>query len=263
MTVHTPVPALPRAVLRGRELFDPAAPGRIGYEWSEGVIGDLRGILAEPSAFPCTFARRAFKANQLHYLFAGSPFDAAERARVRQGLIEYLDYMDGLTGIEESMNALVIAFEPDSSPLPAEAYHQRAWMVMQDWIDNDPSPWPGDVPSDPHAAFWSLCFRGVPLFVNVSNPAHETRRSRNLGRSLVLVTQPRAGFDRVADDTPEGDKIRNHIRALMAAYDGIPAPEELGTYHRGDLEWVQYALLETNAERQDRCPLRMRAGREA
>lgn len=226
------------------------------YPWGHSVLNDLTHTLSDDNAFPCTFARHAFKSGQLHYLFTGSPFDKQARLRVRKGLLQYLTHMDGLSGIEESMQALIIFFEPDVSPLSADAYHQRAWMIMQDWIDHDPLPWPQDIPLDPNMSFWSLCFRGVPLFVNVSSPAQQIRRSRNIGRSLALVTQPRAGFDRVAGNTAKGNKMRHYIRKLMHEYDGIPAPEELGTYHRGDLEWWQYTLQENNATRKDQCPLK-------
>jgi FPC/CPF motif-containing protein YcgG len=241
-----------------KEAFDPNHPIHKEYPWIPLVLADLTQTLSNQKEFPCTFARHAFKADQLHYLFAGSPFDRDARYRIRQGLLQYLEHMDGLSGIEESMQALIVFFEPDDSPLSADGYHQRAWMIMQDWIDHDPKPWPQDIPLNPSSPFWSLCFRGVPLFVNVSSPAHEIRRSRNIGRSLALITQPRAGFDRVAGNTVKGNKIRHLIRELMHEYDGIPAPGELGTYHRGDLEWWQYTLQETNVTRRDRCPLKMK-----
>lgn len=239
------------------EAFDSHHPIHETYPWINTVLTDISHILSEPNVFPCTFAKHAFKAQQLHYLFTGSPFDKLARERVRKGLLHYLQHMDSLSGLEESMQALLILFEPDASPLSAEAYHQRAWMIMQDWMDHDPSPWPNHIPLEPTSPFWSLCFRGVPLFVNVSSPAHKRRKSRNIGRSLALITQPRAGFDRVAGNTDKGNKIRHLIRELMHEYDGMSAPHELGTYHRGDLEWWQYTLQETNDKRRDSCPLKI------
>lgn len=247
--------AIDAAVLDHKSAFNSSNPVHEAYPWALHSLDALGSILHAPSAFPCTFSRHAFKTGKLLYLLAGSPFDQRERVRVRQGLLEYLALLDSLSGIEEAMRALVVLFEPESPRLSVDTYHMQAWMVMQDWIDNDPLPWPSTIPRDPHSPYWSLCFRGVPLFVNVSTPAHSTRRSRNLGPSLALVTQPRAGFDRVAGDTPEGDKVRAHIRRLMADYDEVPAPGELGTYGRGDLEWCQYTLLEHNTPRADRCPL--------
>jgi FPC/CPF motif-containing protein YcgG len=243
-------------VLTHDEVFDSRSEIYHTYPWARQSLLALKQILGEPSAFPCTFARRAFKSKKLRYLIAGWPFDKDERRRVREGLLDYLSLCDTLSGIAEWMTALLILFQPEPVPLTVEAYHQQAWMIMQDWINNDPEPWPDDIPRDPHQPMWSLCFRGVPLFVNVSCPTHVARNSRNLGPSLVLVTQPRAGFDRVAGNTSEGAKVRQRIRDLVDKYDApLPWPRELGTYHKGELEWPQYAIKDDNKPRTDRCPL--------
>lgn len=231
------------------------SPDAAAYAWAKESLADFGSYLEEPSKFPCNFARAAYRTHSLHFIFAGSDTDPLELARVRQGLREYLETVSSLTGIEESMNALAILFKPDATEQSLASYHQTAWQVMQDWIDNDPQAWPQDIPTDPEAPFWSLCFAGVPIFVNVSAPAHHRRKSRNLGQSLALITQPRAGFDLVGGPTPEGDRARQRIRAQVELYDGEPSPDVLGTYHRGDLEWKQYVLTETNAEHLSRCPL--------
>ena len=109
---------------------------------------------------------------------------------------------------------------------------------------------------------WSLCFQDVPIFVNVSCPAHVRRRSRNLGPSLAFITRC-AGFDRVAGATPKAMPFAPD-RQLMHDYDGMPAPDDLGTFTRSEnREWWQYMLLEENGPRTDKCPLRSRAGNEA
>ena len=229
------------------------------YPWAKASLEDFSSYLREPSKFPCNFARTAFRTNTLHFVFAGSDSDPLELARVRQGLREYLKTVSVMTGIEESMNVLVILFKPEVEEQALDHYHRTAWHVMQDWVDNDPEPWPPEIPTDPEQPFWSLCFAGVPLFINVSAPAHRHRKSRNLGRSLALVTQPRAGFDLLAGPTPEGDKVRQRIRRQVEQYDGQPAPDVVGTYHRGDLEWKQYVFTDTNDEKLTRCPLHIDA----
>jgi FPC/CPF motif-containing protein YcgG len=138
-------------------------------------------------------------------------------------------------------------------------YHRQAWGVLQYLHHNDPHPWPPDLTTDPDDPLWSFCFAGVPLFINVSCPAHRRRQSRNLGPSLVLVLQPRHGFDGVGGAHVKGDEVRKKIRALIEQFDGQPAAPELGTYSRTEnREWWQYALLEGNGPRTDRCPLRIR-----
>jgi FPC/CPF motif-containing protein YcgG len=227
------------------------------FPWAAEVYREYSRIMEGP--FPCLFARRAHQNEQILYLLAGSPDAPEQRRRVRQGMLEYLAVTDRLTGMAASMNALTILFEPERPMLSVEEYHRQAWSVMQDWIDHDPMPWPASIPTDAEDPLWSLCFRGVPVFVNVSCPAHVLRRSRNVGPSLALVTQPRAGFDLVAGPGTRGDAIREAIRRLMNAYDDIPAPDDLGTYTRTDnREWLQYVLREDNHPRTDRCPLRIR-----
>lgn len=228
------------------------------YPWAKASLEDFSTYLREPSKFPCHFARTAFRTYTLHFVFAGSDTDPLELARVRQGLGEYLHTVSKLSGIEESMNVLAVLFKPNTDQTLAQ-YHETAWRVMQDWIDNDPQPWPQEIPTDPEEPFWSLCFAGVPLFVNVSAPAHVRRKSRNLGQSLAMVTQPRAGFDLVSGPTAEGDKVRQRIRAQVELYDGQPPPDVVGTYHRGDLEWKQYVFTESNDEHLGQCPLHVGA----
>jgi FPC/CPF motif-containing protein YcgG len=245
-----------RVVLDHDSAFEWAAMQTLDHDWAHDSLREFSGILEGQPGFPCNFARAAFRKKQLYYMFCGTRADPLELARMRAGLLQYLDDISGLTGIEESMHALIILMKPQDKSTSVVEDHRTAWHIMQDWVDHDPAEWPADIPTDPNQPYWSLCFNGVPLFVNVSSPAHVRRRSRNLGRSLVLVTQPRAGFDLVAGPTPEGNGVRERIRAAMERYDGMPAPDVLGHYHLGDLEWNQYALTETNEEKLTGCPLK-------
>jgi FPC/CPF motif-containing protein YcgG len=103
-----------------------------------------------------------------------------------------------------------------------------------------------------------MCFNGMPLFFNMSNPAHRVRRSRNLGGHFALVVNPRERFDVFAGDTPSGRRVRANIRKRIERYDGTPHSWQLGSYGDGALEWRQYGLIEENAERADRCPFAFR-----
>lgn len=152
-----------------------------------------------------------------------------------------------------------MVFHPERVAAPSVAsYHQIAWSVLQFWHDVDPAPWPGTVAKDPHTPHWTMCFLGVQIFVNISNPAHRRRRSRNLGPALTLVINPRERFDKVAGDTPAGWKIRQRIRERIEAYDGLAHSPALGSYEAGEIEWRQYGLMESNEPRTDRCPFKMR-----
>ena len=150
---------------------------------------------------------------------------------------------------------LLMVFNPAHVKADSVAgYHAMGWDVLQYWHDNDPKPWPGNVSLDPHTSYWSMCFSGVQIFVNMSNPAHVVRKSRNLGHAMTFVINPRERFDMVAGDNPQGRKIREMVRERIEIYDSLPHSPALGSYEAGEIEWWQYGLTETNEPRLDRCP---------
>jgi N-omega-hydroxy-L-arginine synthase len=105
-----------------------------------------------------------------------------------------------------------------------------------------------------------MCFAGMQLFVNMSSPAHARRHSRNLGRHLLFIINPRERFDVVAGETPEGARVRQVIRDRAAAYDGMSHAPALGKYLKGQLEWPQYALPDDNETTPAACPFHQRDG---
>ena len=225
--------------------------------WAPHALHGFSQVM-EDETFPCMFARSAYRRGMLLVLFAESPTDPVSLESVRDGLTEYLEVLRTCRPVDAELTVFNILFKPDM-PVPSLAVHQdQAWGVLQYLHEHDPSTWPTSVPIDPDDPLWSFSFAGVPLFINVSSPAHRERRSRNLGPSLVLVVQPREGFDGVGGPHIKGDHIRARIRELIQAYDGQAAAAELGTYPRQEnREWQQYALPDRNTERADRCPLRL------
>ncbi|MEU7282083.1 YqcI/YcgG family protein [Streptomyces sp. NPDC045431] len=74
---------------------------------------------------------------------------------------------------------------------PFVSLHAFGWHVLQELHRVDPAPWPAGVARRPESEAWSMCFNGMPLFCNMSNPAHRVRRSRHLGGSLNAQTAVR------------------------------------------------------------------------
>lgn len=234
-----------------------ATTGRIP-EWYRDVFADLAARLTPPSTFPCTFSQNAFSRGLVRFAFVEA-LDAKGLARLREDLASYIGEARAWNGQVNAAHPLIVAFSHDAVPPGTLEEHQAAgWRVLQDWLDHDPTSWPGEVSFEPTAPFWSMCHDGMQLFVNMSSPAHEKRQSRNLGRHFVFVVNPRERFDVVAGDTPDGRRVRKVIRDRAEAYDGMPHAPQLGLFEKGELEWVQYALPDTNAPAPAGCPIKPR-----
>jgi FPC/CPF motif-containing protein YcgG len=234
------------------------ADGYAGPAWHKQVAGDLAARLTPPSAFPCTFSQNAFRRGLVDFIFVES-LDDAGRAQLRGDMLDYIAAARAWDGQVNTARPLVVAFSREAARADSvEGYHRIGWEVLQDWHDNDPSPWPEGVARDPAAPYWSMCFGGLQLFVNFSSPAHRQRKSRNLGAHFLFIINPRERFDVVAGDGPDGNRVRQVIRERAEAYDGIPHAPELGMYQKGELEWWQYGVSDDNSPRTDGCPLKMR-----
>lgn len=224
--------------------------------WSDHVYQEIKTTLSNPD-FPCVFAKEAMKRDAISFCWLDNSNVQVDRPTAAKAIGTYLDRCSSLPPIESLLETLLIVFKPTNEIQSLDSYHKQAWAFLQWLNDHDEKAWPADIPTDPNDPLWSFCFAGVPLFVNVSAPAHAVRRSRNLCSALTLVIQPRANFDLVAGhDHPKGELVREQIRRRMDAFDLIDSPEELGTYGKSEnREWHQYVLKESNEPRQDKCPL--------
>ena len=214
--------------------------GRLAYQSFVSIITN--------EGFPCFYAGSAYAKGHLCYAFGDTINNPAEWANLRQALEGYVARVTAMPALEAMMSPIVMFLKPGDN-FTVDHYVHHAWNFIQYLHDHDPEPWPAGVPTDPQNMDWSFCFGGIQLFVNVSTPAHSTRKSRNLGTALVLVIQPRDGFDTIRG------KVRGHIRQRIQAFDGIPASRYLGTYGKGDsLEWEQYHLPDNDSPTLGKCP---------
>ncbi|GAA0273349.1 YqcI/YcgG family protein [Streptomyces polychromogenes] len=225
--------------------------------WRRDAFEDIASRLTDPG-FPCVFSRNAFRKKLVKFIFV----EGSGRKGIRHlgaGLKDYVELSRDWDGALDTAYPLVVVFSADSVTADSvERYHAFGWWVLQELHAIDPTPWPEGVDKDPQSEAWSMCFHGMPLFINMSSPAHQVRRSRNLGRHFALVINPRERFDVFAGDTPSGRKVRSNIRGRIARYDGTPHAQQLGSYGTGALEWMQYGLVEENRERADVCPFAFR-----
>lgn len=224
--------------------------------WPLEAFTQIKQVACHPD-FPCYFAAKAFDSGGQRFLFCDSADSQESLDQIAKRTVEYLDIVGGKSGWEALATIMFVVFKPLSPRASLEEYHAQGWKVLEFLHSHDPKPWPKDIPTDIEDPGWTFCYNGVPLFINMSCPAHENRRSRNVGESFALILQPRAGFDEVAGNNPKGNQVRRTIRARIGRYDTIGPSPALGSYGDGaTLEWKQYALQDTNEQKSAQCPLR-------
>lgn len=230
-----------------------------GDDWHRAVLKDIGARLADEPDFPCLFSKNAFEKKLLKFIFVEAVSDDGLHA-LGAGLTEYVELSRDWDGSLNTAYPLVVAFSLSvTRSFSAEGYDAFGWHLLQRLHEIDPAPWPESVGTDPDSASWSMCFNGMPIFCNMSHPAHTARRSRNLGDHFLFIINPRERFDVVAGDTPSGRKVRANIRSRIARYDGMPHCPQLASYGVGGVEWWQYSIADANVERTDKCPFRLLA----
>lgn len=230
------------------------------HHWTHKTIEHFKETLANPD-FPCLFGRKAVIARTCHIVFAQAARLADDMA---QGLAEYIRTIEPIPLKQRIGNPLLVFLEtsPDTSLMEQQAL---AWNVLRQVHVRDPQPWPAQVPQDPHDARWSFCFAGMPLFINMNFPAHRQMKSRNLGKHIAFVINPRESFDEVASaSTESGQRIRARIRERVHHYNDGVMPDSLGFFGQDDnFEWKQYQLQEPGSLNPARCPFHAHATPES
>lgn len=225
-----------------------------GKDWHRVVFSDIESRLGDNPGFPCVFSKNAFQKGLLRFIFVDS-IDREGIQHLAEGLTEYVEISNGWNGSLNTAYPLIVAFSLDAIKAQSvDDYHTFGWKVLQKLHEVDPAPWPTGVGKDPDSPSWSMCFNGMPIFCNMSHPAHRVRQSRNLGKHFLFIINPRERFDVVAGDSPSGRKTRSNIRNRILHYDGISHCPQLASYGAGGIEWWQYDIAEDNIERADKCP---------
>ena len=234
------------------------------FSWAHPLFEQFATRFAAPagteSGFPCIFAHKVFAMQNMQFLLLPFVADSGDYDYpvLHRGLRTYLQEALTWDGNISTAEPLLVLFEPHPTVRETADYERVFLEAMQYLIDHDEHAWQGHMPKDPNAEFWTMCFLGVPLFINVSHPNHLNRRSRNLCDTLTFVINPRERFDKVAGNDHKGHVIRQRIRANIDIYDRIPHSQYLGHYQAGELEWPQYMLPTDNEAPPLQCPLRFK-----
>lgn len=207
--------------------------------------------------FPCLFARKAQKQESIRFLFVRE--NCLEQDLV-DGVSQYLRFVKN-TELKERLYSPLVVFFQNSFVGDLKAEHEFAWRAIQQLHENDAYSWPEDIATSPDSPEFTFCFQGIQLFINISCPSHSSMRSRNLGRQVTLVINPRENFDHVAGaHSVSGLKIREKIRNRVQQFNDGLSPPTLGFYGDEDsLEWRQYQLEEPGGLYASVCPLKIRS----
>lgn len=180
-------------------------------EWMITTYSDFRNSLLDDSApYPCYFAVEAEKNGLIRYIFAESAYDTHELLNIRDGVYEYIKSYKSIG----KRTTLVIFFKPSENELRAEDYKKQFWNVVKFLNENDPEPWPSEIPKDPNHPEWEFCFGGDPIFLVCRAPFYSDRKSRFTANGLEITMQPRGTLDDITADTKLGQQScpsKNHI----------------------------------------------------
>lgn len=231
-----------------------------GYGWGRDQIEAIvEKFDAEPgteNGFPCIFAHNAFKRELVHFSLVPLLEDNTYDLQVfEKDLCEYLALCDQWDGNINSHHPLLVVFQAMKTGQTTQFFEQIFYQSLQHLIDVDDVDWPSSIKLDADHHSWTMCYKGTEIFINVSHPNHDNRRSRNLGEGLVFVLNPRQRFDVVAPATKQGHLIAEKIRKNIDIYDHIPRTDLLGSYALDEHQWKQYMLPDDNDSEPLKCPL--------
>lgn len=200
-----------------------------------------RRMLDRERQFPCVFGVDALSRGTLRFAFVPSGDEASSHAA--QALREFVEIAPDLG----HRTSLVAFFEHSRALADLEDHRRYFWWLLQRIHEQDPSPWPTEIPTETEDPKWEFSFAGMPMFVVANTPAHQKRASRYFDY-FCITFQPRFVFDDIAESSPQGRNARKIIRGRLRSYDSVPPTPLLGSYGAaGNREWMQYFLDDENA----------------
>lgn len=251
----------------------PRAIDTDGGEWSSRLLlGRNRGGAQVPAwlesawetfretvqdrRYPCFFGGHAYRANAIYHSFVSNA-DAGHLPETLRFFLENCRH--------HPLANLAVFFEPsDESHAQCSA---RFWAQLQAIQDADTAfeYTEGDIGTeDPDTPMWEFTYCGVQMFVVGFSPTYRRRRSRNIGRCMVMLFQPRSVFGGEGADAEIDDRTRAVIRERILAWDGMAHHPALGSYgDEGNREWKQYFLPDNDDGPIGGCPLKSRLNRGA
>ncbi|KAI9696224.1 MAG: hypothetical protein M1836_005777 [Candelina mexicana] len=234
-------------ILKKLQVEQKYSPGTWQRQAYEDFISILLGRGYGIKPYPCIYAARGYRANELHFLFLHSE-DPSEPRNVRLVATALRGYLNvaHATGLHTTL--VILAPRVDDRPVPKtmDDYRRDYWLFAKRLRTLDTKPWPDNVPEDTTSDSWCWCFDGVPCFMGVMTPAHEKRQTR-YAKNLCIVYQPKWIFVELFNTQEKRDSAATRVRNLMVDYDKVPiSPDVLNQRMPGYSEASQHFLLDEN-----------------
>jgi len=229
-------------ILAGRVTGAAATPPA----WLDASYATFHEIVMNPQ-YPCFFGTMAERRGEMFYTFVNG--------QDLRALPETMRTFAELAALDAyRKHNIAVFFEPDPEPLTHALYHQWFWSILQHLHDVDPDQ-EAHLQPEPSDGDWEFSYAGLQMFVVCACPSFRARHSRNLGRGMVLLFQPRAVFVDTITNKVIGREARHQVRKRLETWDDVSAHPDLGFYgDPGNLEWKQYFLDDANVRADDRCP---------
>jgi uncharacterized protein len=233
------------ALLLAKEDFDGS---RLIPSW---VRDDYSAFSAKVTTrgFPCHFGTIAETKGELRYTYATRNDLSTLPATLGE-------FMDLSRAHPDARYAMIGFFEPEPIDRAFDYYQGKFWDICNFLHAHDTQPWPESIPADTSDPLWEFCFAGEPLFLFTGFPAYKQRQSRNFGRGLMILFQPKRVFNGLEGATPGGIRAREMIRPKLQAWDG--GMEMHPDFNIIDEElayrWKQYCASDDNSPTVGTCP---------
>lgn len=200
------------------------------------------------ASFPCYFGMKAENKGELRYAY----IEHKDWSALPQAVGEFLELFEEPPF---TRHGLFVFVEPEINEGSMDQYRNQFWDILQFLHEKDTQSWPGDKPRDPEHYLWDFHFQKEPIFVFGNAPAYKQRKTRDLGKSLVLGFQPRKIFEGLEGTEKGGIMSREKVRERVEKWDNLPKHPDIS--HFGDPEhneWKQFFIGDDAEPIKGKCP---------
>ncbi|MGG0185367.1 YqcI/YcgG family protein [Bacillus rhizoplanae] len=106
----------------------------------------------------------------------------------------------------KNRHALVLFVEPEEKEEGFDYYNTYFWNILKYLNEHGPKEWPSNWSTAPDNPNWEFVFDKEPIFISANAPFYKQRITRNVGKCLILIFQPRRIFADISHEIKQGKK---------------------------------------------------------